>query len=92
MVALPIVGIHSFGDTLLPRVHTTSQQAHGKLKIDSARFYTHKFLHPRQPVLFPFVMNTFINACIPKYIPYEFTSVNHSTWFVNAAETKKSML
>ena len=25
-------------------VHTASQQAHGKLKIDSVRFYTHKFL------------------------------------------------
>ena len=37
--------MHSFGDTILPRVHTASQQAHGKLKIDSVRFYTHKFLH-----------------------------------------------
>ena len=45
IVALLIFGIHSFGDTLLPRVHTASQQAHGKLKIDSVRFYTHKFLH-----------------------------------------------
>ena len=44
IVALLIFGIHSFGDTLLPRVHTASQQAHGKLKIDSVRFYTHKFL------------------------------------------------
>ena len=35
--------VYSFGDTLLPRVHTASQQAHGKLKIDSVRFYTHKF-------------------------------------------------
>ena len=37
-------GIHSFGDTLLSRVHTASQQAHGKPQIDSVRFYTHKFL------------------------------------------------
>ena len=37
-------GIHSFGDTLLPRVHTASQQAYGKLRIDSVRFYAHKFL------------------------------------------------
>ena len=44
IVALLIFGKHSFGDTLLPRVHTASQQAHGKLKIDSIRFYTHKFL------------------------------------------------
>ena len=44
IVALMIFDIHSFGDTLLPRVHTASQQAHGKLKIDSVRFYTHKFL------------------------------------------------
>ena len=44
IVALLIFGKHSFGDTLLPRVHTASQQAHGKLKIDSVRFYTHKFL------------------------------------------------
>ena len=46
IVALLIIGIHSFGDTLLPRVHTASQQAHGKLKIDSVRFYVHtsKFL------------------------------------------------
>ena len=36
--------MHSFGDTLLPRVHTASQDAHGKLKIDSVRFYIHKFL------------------------------------------------
>ena len=42
IVALLIFGLHSFGNTLLPRVHTASQQAHGKLKI---RFYTQKFLH-----------------------------------------------
>ena len=46
IVAMLIFGIrHSFGDTLQPRVHTASQQAHGKLKIDSVRFYTRKFLH-----------------------------------------------
>ena len=44
IVALLIFGIHPFGDTLLPRVHTASQQAHGKLNINSVRFYTHKFL------------------------------------------------
>ena len=43
IVALMIFDIHSFGDTLLPRVRTALQQAHGKLKIDSVRFYTHKF-------------------------------------------------
>ena len=36
--------IHSFGYTLLPRVHTASQQAYAKLKIDPVRFYAHKFL------------------------------------------------
>ena len=36
-------GIHSFDETLLPRVLTASQQAHEKLKIDSVTFYTHKF-------------------------------------------------
>ena len=56
IVAPLIFGIHSFGDTLsvLPRVHTASQQAHEKLNIDSVRFYTHphNFLHPatRSPI------------------------------------------
>ena len=45
--------MHSFGDTILPRVHTASQQAHGKLKIDSVRFYTHKFIHIMQAILRP---------------------------------------
>ena len=44
IVALLIFGVHSFGDTLLPRAHTASLQAHGKLKIDSVRFYTNNFL------------------------------------------------
>ena len=44
IVAMLTSGIHSFGDTLLPRVHTASQQAYAKLKIDSVRFYAHKFL------------------------------------------------
>ena len=43
-IALLIFGTQAFGDTLLPRVHTASQQAHGKLEIDSVRFYTHKSL------------------------------------------------
>ena len=45
MVALLISGIHSLGDTLLPRVHTTSQQARGNLKIDRVMIHAHTFLH-----------------------------------------------
>ena len=30
---------------VLPRAHIASQQPHGKLKIDSVMFYTHKSLH-----------------------------------------------
>ena len=43
-IALLIFGTQAFGDTLLPRVNTASQQAHGKLKIDSVISTQIKFL------------------------------------------------